>query len=184
MAAGETVARLTTETTDADVTLGAGGACAFCLRSISSRRLNGFRSLNASRIGEVAGIEVTSPDGIPAPIVRGAASVTGIADVSTEGNPGPCVTPGDVGVANDGLEGKPDLVVSGIGVEEDGGEKTELSHVKGPDELVLGLFVMEFEGGAVLATLGGRTEVCVGVMIVVMYASMTRTVGAFVSVTR
>ena len=108
MAVGETVARLTTETTDADVTLGAGGACAFCLGAISLRRLKGFRSLNASRIGEVAGIEVTSPDGIPTPIVRGGASVTGIDDVSLEGNPGPCVTTGDVGVANDGVKEKPD----------------------------------------------------------------------------
>ena len=51
------------------------------------------------------------------------------------------------------------------------------------DKLELALFVTGFPARVVLITSGGRTDVDVGVMIVVIYARITKTVGALVTVT-
>ena len=89
---------------------------------------------------------------------------------------------GDLERDLEGLERNVPLVVDGLrGEEVVGGVNPDRSHVNGIDDSELRLFVAVT--GLVLTTFGGRTEVELGVIIVVMYARMTSTVGAFVTVT-
>ena len=208
-----TVAKFTTDATEAVVTIGAGGPCAFCLLAMSSRRPNGIRSLKASRIGDVAGREVTSPDGMPAPIVRGGASLVGTEGLREGGGePGPNITTSVMGRVDADWEDdegfKPPLVVlpwtcdgdavpdgdfpvcktlpvgDGLKAMKDNDcLELDSSGLNSLDELLLVLLLIVLPR-VVNTTSGGRTLVDVGVIMVVMYARMTRTVGAFVTVTR
>ena len=92
------------------MTLGAAGPCAFCLFASSSRRPNASLSLKAKRIGDVAGREVTAPDGMPAPMVSGGASAATAEDICAgEVVVGPFVTPPEDDAVGAGLEGELDV---------------------------------------------------------------------------